>query len=366
MNFLCFQVGAKRLEKAMEGIPDRIPVFAQMHEFVMHELKLSPSDFYLNPDVLVPGTLEVQKRYGFDMGYIDYDIYNIEAEALGQKVIYSDDSYPDADRNDPLVKTHDDLKKIDTPDFLSDGRFPFVDRLNILFKELTGLEPTLNFCAPFSLAANIRGIERLIYDIYEDPYFTRELFERITENVLVPWILFQKKRFPRAAAIVGSDATASIPIINMNILEEWVVPYIIRIREICGSEVYVPNWVGERYLKDPEEMFEKKLTVCPGFLEGQDPDVESIGPERYKRYAEEHDVALILGVGTRFLAESTPEEVIQRVKHYIEVGGKGGRFALYLCNLGKATSRENVKAVFETINMYGFYSGESDRDFLQY
>ncbi len=38
-----------------------------------------------------------------------------------------------------------------------------------LFRELTGLEPTLGFTAPFTLAASLRGIEQLILDIYADP-----------------------------------------------------------------------------------------------------------------------------------------------------------------------------------------------------
>jgi len=118
----------------------------------------------------------------------------------------------------------------------------------------------------------------------------------------------------------------------------------------------VPNWVGEKYLKGPEEMLDLKLQACPGFVEGQDPDVEELGPALYKEYANKKEVPLILGVGAAFMALSTPEEVADRVRHYIEVGGVDGRFALLFCNLGATTPPENVKAAMDAVHRYGKYS----------
>jgi len=148
-----------------------------------------------------------------------------------------------------------------------------------LFRDLTGIEPTLSFCAPFTLAANLIGIERLLLAIYAEPDLARELLNRVTEQVLAPWIFYQKKAFPRAVKISGADAMASIPVINLSILKQWVVPCILRLRELCGPEVYVANWVGEHYLKRPVEMLELKLTVGPGSIQGQDPDVAALSPD---------------------------------------------------------------------------------------
>jgi len=346
-NYYSFQEGAKRLNDAMKGIPDRVPVYAQMHEFTMHELGIPANKFYTTPEILTPATLEIAERYGLDVGFVDYDVYNIEAEALGQKVVFFENYIPDVDRSTPLISGPSDLHKIRTPDFDTAGRFAKVIEMHSIYVKLTALPPSLQFCAPFSLAANIRGIENLIMDILRNPDFARSLFDAIVEEVLAPWILYQKEQFPNAASITGSDAMSSLPIVNLEILEEWVVPYILRLREICGPEVHVPNWVGERFLEKPEEMLALKLQVSPGFLEGQDPDVETIGPAFYKEYAEEQDVPLVLGVGAGFLAQATPEEVRRRVMDYVEVGGKNGRFALYLCNLGATTPPENVRAALE-------------------
>jgi len=344
-----FQDGVKRLSDAMKGITDRIPVYAQLHEFAMQELDIPANIFYTTPELLTPAILEVAERYGLDAGFVDYDVYNIEVEALGQKVVYFENHIPDVDRSTPLITGPEDLNKIRTPDFDTAGRFTNVIEMQSIYEKLTGLPPALQFCAPFSIAANLRGIGNLLLDMQMNPGFARGIFDAIVEEVLAPWIYYQKKNFPDAISIAGADAMSSLPILNFNMFEEWVVPYILRLRDICGPEVYVLNWVGERFLKKPEEMLALKLRVSPGFLEGQDPDVSVLGPTIYKKYAEAHAVPLVLGVGASFLAQAAPEEVCERVQNYIKVGGKNGRFALYLCNLGATTPAENIRAAIEAV-----------------
>jgi uroporphyrinogen-III decarboxylase len=351
-----FQEGAKRLEEAMIGFPDRVPVYAQLHEFALKQLGVSARDFYSTPDLIVNGALEITKSFGIDVASADYDVYDIEAEAIGQELIWDDENMPGTHPINLLINGPEDLPKIRTPDFDSAGRCAMVIETHALFRKVTGLEPTLSFCAPFSLAAGIRGISQLIYDMLEAPDFARNLFDRLTEEVIAPWILYQKKYFPNATSIAGSDATASIPILNPSMIREWVIPYIQRLRELCGPEVCVPNWIGEWRLENPEEMLDLKLTVCPHFIEGQDPDVEELGPQLYKRYAEKRDVPLVLGVGAAFMAQRNIEdEVTARVKQYIEVGGQNGRFALYLCNLGATTPPENVRAAVSAVRAFGEY-----------
>jgi len=55
------------------------------------------------------------------------------------------------------------------------------------------------------------------------------------------------------------------------------------------------------------------------------------------------------------LALSSPGEIRERVRHYIEVGGKDGRFALLLCNIGATTPPENVHAAIDAVHQYGDY-----------
>ena len=113
-DFSSFQEGLGRLQTAMKGVPDRVPVLAQMHEFAMQKLSVNARDFFSDPDLLVGGYLSVLEKFGIDVPTVDYDVYNIEAEALGQKVFFFEDHMPDVDRGSPLITGPDDLNKIFT------------------------------------------------------------------------------------------------------------------------------------------------------------------------------------------------------------------------------------------------------------
>lgn len=354
-HYTAFQKGIRRYQHALSGIADRVPVCAQLHELAMKESGAGATEFYTNAELLTTATLATHEKYGIDVPNIDYDVYNIEAEAIGQAMKYGETDMPDVDRTRPLIRDRHDLQKIQTPDFDSQGRFAQVIEMIHLFCKLIGGEatPTLNFCAPFSLAANIRGFEQLILDLHTDPGFARTLFDRITEALLVPWIRRLKSEFPLARSICGSDAMGSLPLVDLDILKEWIIPTVNRLRELCGPEVYVPNWIGESYLKNPEDMLDLKRQVCPEFVEGQDPDVEKLGPGLYKKYAARHNLPLVLGIGAAFLASAAPAEVTARVKTYIEAAGQKGRLVLYLCNLGATTPPQNVTAAVEAVHQYG-------------
>jgi uroporphyrinogen-III decarboxylase len=347
-RYACFQEGVVLMAAAMRGATSRIPVYAQMHDFVAEQCGIPRREFFARPELLVPATLEVQARFGLDVAAVTYDVYNIEAEALGQSIRWSDAGMPDIDRDAPLIRDRDDLRRLRTPDFDAQPACRRVLAMHALFRRLTGIEAGLSFCAPFTLATNLRGIEQFLLDIHTDPGFATELLTRITDDVLAPWIMHQRRRFPDSTRISGVDATGSPPIVNLPLLREWVIPPILRLRELCGSGIAVANWVGERLLPNPEAMLELKLRAGPGSLLGQDPDVEALGPAFYKTYADRHNAPLILGVGAGFLAQARPADVVERVKRYIETGARGGRFALYLCNLGASTPAENVRAAIET------------------
>jgi uroporphyrinogen-III decarboxylase len=354
-DYRLFAAGAKLFDAAMQGAAERVPVFAQIHEFAVQELGVAPTEFYSSPAWLTDGNLAVFQKYGLDLAYVDYDVYNIEAEALGQKLHWPERGTPVTDDSTPLVAGPDDLQKIKTPNFARAGRCPQIIQAQHRFRELTGVEPALGFCAPFSLAAGGRGIERLLFDIYDNPSFAGELFDRLTEEVLAPWILYQQEQFPQATSVAGSDATSSLPIVNLDILRDWSAPYILRLREWCGAGVHVPNWVGERFCRHPADLLDLKLTVTSTFIEGQDPDAAQLGPELYTDFAQKHNVPLILGIGAGFLALSTPPQIEARIKQYLNVGKQWGRFALYLCNVSADTPPENLIAAVEAVKTHGHY-----------
>ena len=116
-NYTFLQEGLKRQEAANKGIPDRVPVIAQMPEFARKELGLGPREFYSSPALIAAGTLETMERYGIDSPYLDFDVYNIEPEGLGMEVLWSDESLPDLNYAKPIINDENDLQRIKTPNF---------------------------------------------------------------------------------------------------------------------------------------------------------------------------------------------------------------------------------------------------------
>lgn len=336
------------MRSARSGLARWSPVYAQIHEFVAHIKGIPNTVFYTQPKIMVAAMLEVQAEYGLEVATITFDVYNIEAQGLGQKLVFDDRHIPDIDRQAPLIRDRSDLRLIRTPDFEKVGRFRYVVEVLRCFKAFTGIEASLPFCAPFTLAANVRGIQQLLIDIYTDPDFARELLTRLTEEVLTPYLLYQKTFFPNAEKANGADAFASLPICNLDVLENWCTPYIQRLGDLTGLDVTVVNWVGESYLKNPSAMLDLKRQISDGAIQGQDPDVELLSPEFYARYAKEHNASLTLGVGAAFLAQATPAQVRERVRRYAEAGLQAERFILYLCNVNGATPPENLRAALQT------------------
>ncbi len=72
--------------------------------------------FFTDAHTFARTQLLVTEYYGFDAPNYLWDVYNIEAEAMGQKIIYHPDGIPDADRRDPLIKSPSDLDNIQAPD----------------------------------------------------------------------------------------------------------------------------------------------------------------------------------------------------------------------------------------------------------
>lgn len=289
------------------------------------------------------------------MPTVDWDCYNVEAEAMGQVIVFDEDNMPDVDRNQPFVAEESDLNMIVTPDFETAGRCQDIVRLMEMTAVKTGIPPSIVFCGPFSFAANVRGIETLIFDMLDSQEFAHEFYERCVDNVIGPWINYLVDVFPDVTSITGADATASIPIVSPTMSRDWVMPYIQRLRKVTRDDVSIPNWIGEANLKDPDLYMDMKLDVTQHFIEGQDPDVERLGPEYYIEYADRHDVPLVLGVGASFLTLAKPQDVYDRVKYYVQPGMQHDRFALYLCNLGATTPEVNVRAALDAAKTHGTY-----------
>ncbi|MBW2412284.1 MAG: hypothetical protein JRF72_20995, partial [Deltaproteobacteria bacterium] len=204
--------------------------------------------------------LLVSEYYRLDTLSNFWDVYNIEAEALGQKIVYPPGAIPDVDRSRPLISLPSDLDRIPPPDPYQSGRLPWILQFNKIFLETTGKLERVYFTAPFSIAANIRGYENLVMDMFERPRFVHRLFRFLCDEVIAPFMEVIRSEFGNPDLIMdGRDAWASPPMITLDMMDEYVVAYTQRLRDHLGDGVITRgNW-GDSKSLDIDRFFSQKM-----------------------------------------------------------------------------------------------------------
>ncbi|MCP3956040.1 MAG: hypothetical protein GY697_28075, partial [Desulfobacterales bacterium] len=298
--------------------------------------------------------LLVSEYYRVDGPINFWDVYNVEAEAMGQKVIYVPGGLPDVDRTDHLIKTPADLDRLTPPDPNKSGRLPWLQQVNKYYLEMTGNLERVYFTAPFSLAANIRGYENLVGDMFTRPDFVHRLFTFLCDDVLVPHIETMRNEVGLPDLILdGRDAWASPPMITLDMMDEYVVAYAKRLRAKLGDNLITRgNW-GDAKSRDPERFFMQKLQCCPGVLSVLDPDLYEVGPDRVKEYADKNDVSIAAGVDATLLKNGPVGAIVDRIKFYIDKLARGGRCMIHLNQIPADTRSEHIHAAVAACHTYG-------------
>ena len=338
-----FEAGYQRLEAAMNGGAQEVPFIVQMHEFAMAHMGQAGHEFYTNPEAFVRGICRTTVDYRFDTPSFIWDVYNVEAEALGLPLVLFEDMAPALDNVKPLIITEADLASLGSPDPATAGRMPMVAEIIHLVTELTGRRPPLCFCGPFTMAAHLMTFENLIVQISQNPALVHKVLNFIVDEVLVPYCAYMLRQFPDLPFFDGSDATASLPFITQDMQEEFAMEPILRMQRQLTLPVLVDNWWGDSYPEDKERFWQGKLKVTPEYFKIQDPDLWKVGLAEPMDFARRQDKPVVLGIDNNLFQNGPAEEIEKRVHEYMEVieeaGGKG---CVYFCNLSAVTPPEHV------------------------
>ena len=88
-----------------------VVIGAQSNDHSAHLAGVSSKRFFTDAHTFARVQLLVTEYYRLDVLSNFWDVYNIEAEALGQKVVYHPGGIPDTDRTRPLISTPSDLDR---------------------------------------------------------------------------------------------------------------------------------------------------------------------------------------------------------------------------------------------------------------
>jgi uroporphyrinogen-III decarboxylase len=335
--------GMERIKKAGEGKPDCVPVYAQMSHHSARIAGEKTYNFYTDAETFLRCELQADEFYGLDAPTIHYDCYNIEAEALGAKLVYPENEAPMVDPQKPLMRSIDDLEALRMGTMGRTGRMPFVLGINERLADV-GLSPKIRFCGIFTLSAKLMGYEDLIVAIRNQPTKVHRLMQFLTDEVAAEWILCQREHAGVKTVATGSEALASPPLLALDMVEEFSLQYIKRLEKNIGDIRLAGLW-GEGFTDDPTRLLDIKREGAPGMIQVCDPDVSELGPTFFKRYADAHDTGLIMGLDAHLVRSGPVSEIKSRARRFIDEAGLDGRFILFINDIPYDTPFEHVQAV---------------------
>jgi MtaA/CmuA family methyltransferase len=212
----------ERVLAMIEGRPvDCLPNMPITMMFAADVAGVKYRDYAADYRVLVAAQLRTAEEFGFDYVSVISDPAR-EAADCGAVIKYFDHQPPAIDETQARLADKASLATLKIPDPLAGGRMTDRVRAAALFKERVGGEKLIEgwIEGPCAEAADLRGINTLMTDFYDDPSFIRDLFEFILEMEL---------RFARAQTEAGADligvGDAAASLVGPAIYNEFVWPY---------------------------------------------------------------------------------------------------------------------------------------------
>jgi len=244
----------ERVLKHLSGEPvDRLPLMPITMMFACKRIGASYRAYCTDYRVMVEGQIRVSEDFGFDYVNTMSDPAR-EAADCGATVQYFENQPVAIVEEHALLEDKAKLASLRQPDPLGGGRMHNGIKALALYRERLGHDKIIEGWVegPIAQAADLRGINRLMLDFYDDPPFVRDLFEFVLEMES----RFAKEQLRAGADLIGiGDAAASLA--GPEIYREFVWPFEKRLVEgiqssegrvrlhICGNTRKLLSGMGE-------------------------------------------------------------------------------------------------------------------------
>lgn len=214
--------GRERVLALLEGKPvDRLPLMPITMMFAGDQIGARYGDYARDYRVMVEGQVRTAEKFDFD--YVS-GISDPAREAAdhGAHIEYFDNQPPAINETDARLADKTELARMKVPDPLGGGRMHDRVKAMALFRERVRGEKLIEGWVegPCAEGADLRGINTLMLDFFDDEKFIRDLFEFNVGTAL----RFARAQVEAGADIIGvGDAAASL--VGPEIYNEFVWPY---------------------------------------------------------------------------------------------------------------------------------------------
>jgi MtaA/CmuA family methyltransferase len=214
--------GCERIFALLEGRPvDRLPLMPITMMFAADQVGVPYAKYATDHRRMVEGQIRTAEKFDFDYVSCISDPAR-EAADCGAAIQYFENQPPAIDEVHALLADKTVLARLKLPDPLGGGRMHDRVKAAALFRERVGGQRLIEgwIEGPCAEAADLRGINTLMMDFFDDPPFVRDLFDFAVEMEL----RFAKAQVEAGADLMGiGDAAASL--VGPQIYEEFVRPH---------------------------------------------------------------------------------------------------------------------------------------------
>lgn len=213
--------GKERVLAMLEGrAVDHLPLMPITMMFAADLAGVSYRDYASDHEVLARSQMAVAEAFGFDHVSAISDPAR-EVSDLGGTIEWFDNQPPAIVESRALLQDKARLKSLKLPDMAEPGRMRDRIRAVRLLRQVAGRTRVVEGWVegPCAMAADLRGLNALMLDFYEDPDFVNELLQFVTTMEAA----FARAQIEAGADVIGvGDAAASL--IGPKLYASFVLP----------------------------------------------------------------------------------------------------------------------------------------------
>ncbi|MBM4160453.1 MAG: hypothetical protein FJ217_05060 [Ignavibacteria bacterium] len=338
----------KRLEQALNCEPsDRVPFLPAIYEHKAWFVGETPSRVCRDVNLFTTAMFAEYERVQPDALTVGMDVYNVEAEAVGSKVLYyrgEDSSVPALAPEGAVFRGSEDVASLKMPDPKKDGRMPLNLEVARNVVRVLGREVPIRgaVSGPFSLAAHLVGPEHLFMLTVTHPRLVKDLVGFSAEAI---------KRYGEAfidlgCGVVIFDSQASPELLSPQMYREFVLQptqNIIKYFQQAGAS-HVPLIIGGNTTKIIDSYLETGANniLCDAKADSKE-FLEKCSKAR-RAFRRNLDSANFL--------EAKPEELRRRASAMLQESQGFAGFIAGTSVVPYGTPLANLLAIRETVQEY--------------